>query len=79
MAGTTVMGGFDNFIETRRICTKYGLWMHIDASWGGPAIFAPDRELMKGCGEADSITWNPHKGMGMPIQCSALLVNGHKG
>lgn len=26
------------------------------------------------CSRANSVTWNPHKMMGVPLQCSALLV-----
>lgn len=26
------------------------------------------------CPRANSVTWNPHKMMGVPLQCSALLV-----
>lgn len=26
------------------------------------------------CRRANSVTWNPHKMMGVPLQCSALLV-----
>ena len=32
---------------------------------------------MKGVQRADSVTWNPHKLMGVILQCSALLVK-HK-
>ena len=73
-AGTTVMGSYDPFEEIRSICTSHGLWMHIDASWGGPAIFsAAQRHKLRGCGLADSLAVNPHKMMNVPITCSFLL------
>ncbi len=54
--------------------------MHVDASWGGPAILSTNRKnLIKGIELSDSLTWNPHKGMGIPVQCSALILNNHKG
>lgn len=37
-AGTTVLGSFDPFEEIAGICKEHRLWLHIDASWGGPAI-----------------------------------------
>jgi len=33
---------------------------------------------MKGSHLADSVTWNPHKMLGVPLQCSAILTK-HKG
>ena len=52
----------------------------MDASWGGTALLSSDyKGLMKGVELADSVTWNPHKGMGVPIQCSALILNNHLG
>jgi len=79
-AGTTVVGGFDPFEAIRQVCDKHKMWMHIDGSWGGTAALSPKhRHLLKGAETADSFTWNPHKGMGVPLQCSVLLTNNHMG
>ncbi|KAJ9148494.1 Glutamate decarboxylase [Pleurostoma richardsiae] len=73
-AGTTVMGSFDPFEEISVICKEFGLWMHIDASWGGPAIFsATHRHKLRGSHLANSLTVNPHKMMNVPVSCSFLL------
>ncbi|CAK7266768.1 Glutamate decarboxylase 2 [Sporothrix epigloea] len=73
-AGTTVMGSYDPFEAISRICKAHGLWMHIDGSWGGPAIFsAAHRYKMAGSHLADSLTVNPHKMMNVPVTCSFLL------
>ncbi|SYW83199.1 uncharacterized protein UBRO2_05090 [Ustilago bromivora] len=40
-AGMTVLGTFDDIRAISSVCEEYGLWLHIDASWGGPAIFCP--------------------------------------
>ena len=62
------MGGFDDFPTISKISRKHNIWMHVDASWGGPAILSSHhKDLMKGVELADSVTWNPHKGMGVPI------------
>lgn len=77
-AGTTVLGSFDPFVEIGRIARKYGLWFHVDAAWGGSFIFSSKPELkdkLNGSETADSISWNPHKMLGMPVTCSFLLVN----
>ncbi|XP_077411961.1 glutamate decarboxylase 1 isoform X4 [Vanacampus margaritifer] len=45
------------------------------ASWGGGLLLS-DRHRMKlqGIERAWSVTWNPHKMMGVPLQCSAILI-----
>ncbi|XP_044733622.1 glutamate decarboxylase 1 [Chrysoperla carnea] len=74
-AGTTVLGSFDPFTEIARICTKYQLWLHIDACWGGSLLLSRKyQKQLKGIELADSVSWNPHKMLGAPLQCSVFLV-----
>eukprot|EP00105_Crassostrea_gigas_P004872 XP_011418227.1 PREDICTED: cysteine sulfinic acid decarboxylase [Crassostrea gigas] len=78
-AGTTVFGAFDPIDEIADICQKYNLWMHVDGAWGGGALLSKTYSpLLKGVERADSMTWNPHKLMGVPQQCS-LVFTKHKG
>jgi glutamate decarboxylase len=73
-AGTTVMGAFDPLDDIAEICKKYSLWFHVDAAWGGGALMsAKHRHLLKGIEKADSVTWNPHKLLCAPQQCSVFL------
>lgn len=73
-AGTTVLGSYDPFEAIAAVCREFGLWMHIDASWGGPAIFsARHRGKLAGSHLADSLTVNPHKMLNVPVTCSFLL------
>jgi glutamate decarboxylase len=73
-AGTTVLGSYDPFGEIAAVCKRQNMWLHIDASWGGPAIFSPTHAFrLAGSELADSISVNPHKMMGVPITCSFLL------
>ncbi|KAL2194913.1 pyridoxal phosphate-dependent transferase [Corynascus similis CBS 632.67] len=73
-AGTTVMGSYDPFPEIAAVCSEFNLWLHIDASWGGPAIFSSThRHKLAGSHLANSITINPHKMMNVPVTCSFLL------
>jgi len=75
LAGTTVLGGFDRFKEVAEVCKKHNVWMHVDASWGGGVVVSEKhRHLLDGVEHADSITWNPHKMLSVPLQCSMLLV-----
>ncbi|MCJ1477061.1 hypothetical protein MMC13_005732 [Lambiella insularis] len=73
-AGTTVLGSYDLFSDISAICKAQNLWLHVDASWGGPAVFSPKHaHRLAGSDLADSIAINPHKMMGVPITCSFLL------
>lgn len=73
-AGTTVLGSYDPIIPLASICSTHSLWLHIDASWGGPAIFSSKHSAkLAGSHLANSIAINPHKMMGVPITCSFLL------
>eukprot|EP00834_Sanchytrium_tribonematis_P006220 NODE_437_length_7444_cov_0.724711.p2 type:complete len:501 gc:universal NODE_437_length_7444_cov_0.724711:3216-1714(-) len=74
-AGTTVLGAFDPIDQISAVCRKYHLWCHVDGSWGGPVMFSKKhKSLLKGIELANSVTVNPHKLMGVPVQCSALLT-----
>ncbi|KAI9318089.1 pyridoxal phosphate-dependent transferase [Dichotomocladium elegans] len=81
-AGTTVMGAFDPIQSISAVAKKYNCWLHVDGSWGGSAIFSRKvREklgLLDGSGLADTFTLNPHKLLGVPLQCS-MLITPHKG
>merc|ERR1719478_1218387 len=53
------------------------MWLHQDACWGGAAILSgktETRELLAGIELTDSLAWNPHKLMGIPLQCSPFLT-----
>ncbi|XP_040166564.1 cysteine sulfinic acid decarboxylase [Anopheles arabiensis] len=74
-AGTTVIGAFDPLEQIADLCAKYNLWMHVDAAWGGGALMSKKyRTLLKGIERSDSVTWNPHKLLAAPQQCSTLLT-----
>jgi glutamate/tyrosine decarboxylase-like PLP-dependent enzyme len=74
-AGTTVAGAFDPIGPIAEIAARHGLWLHVDASFGGGVLFSPThRHLVEGIHRADSVAWNPHKMMGLPLTCSVLLM-----
>ncbi|ORY58832.1 glutamate decarboxylase [Pseudomassariella vexata] len=75
-AGTTVLGSYDPFRQISKICKEFNLWMHIDASWGGSAVFSSSQKhRLDGSELADSLTVNPHKMLNVPMTCSFLLTN----
>uniref|UniRef100_A0A673NFA8 Glutamate decarboxylase 1 n=2 Tax=Sinocyclocheilus rhinocerous TaxID=307959 RepID=A0A673NFA8_9TELE len=75
-AGSTVYGAFDPINEIADICEKYNIWLHVDGAWGGGLLLSrKHRHKLNGVERyANSVTWNPHKMMGVPLQCSAILV-----
>ncbi|CAO1401631.1 unnamed protein product [Diamesa tonsa] len=74
-AGTTVLGAFDDFNKIADICEKYKLWLHVDACLGGSAIFSrKHKALLNGIERSHSMSWNPHKTLGAPMQCSLFLI-----
>ena len=74
-AGSTVRGAFDPLKEIGDIAHANGLWHHVDAAWGGSAMFSSKhRPLMDGVEFANSVCWDAHKMMGLPLICSAFLV-----
>jgi glutamate/tyrosine decarboxylase-like PLP-dependent enzyme len=77
-AGTTELGAFDPIREMREIADKYSLWLHVDGAWGGSILLSnKHKNLLSGIEKADSMSWDPHKMMNVPLICSVLLVNNH--
>ncbi|XP_077524610.1 glutamate decarboxylase [Amblyomma americanum] len=72
-AGSTVIGAFDPIHPIADICQRHGLWLHVDAAWGGGCLLSKKhRHLLDGIERSDSVTWNPHKLMGTHLQCSTI-------
>lgn len=74
-AGTTVLGAFDPLPEIAAICKAENLWLHVDACLGGTLLLSTKhRDRLTGIELSDSVSWNPHKLLGAPLQCSLFLV-----
>lgn len=74
-AGTTVLGAYDPLEGIADVCADFEMWMHVDACWGGGVVFSEKlrKGKLDGCGRADSVSYNPHKMLGVPVTCSFLL------
>lgn len=73
--GTTLLGSYDPIVEMAEICEKYNLWFHVDGAFGGSVLLSDDnRYLMDGAEKSDSLTWDPHKLMNIPLISSVLLL-----
>ncbi|MGD9715094.1 MAG: aspartate aminotransferase family protein [Thermomicrobiales bacterium] len=74
-AGTVATGAIDPLGEIAALCKEFGVWLHIDAAYGGPAILTEDlRHLLDGIEHADSIAFDPHKWLYTPHSGGCVLV-----
>ena len=73
-AGTTNGGIVDDLAGVAEVAASRRLWFHIDAAYGGGALFAPSaRDLFAGIEHADSLVIDPHKWLFAPYDCAALV------
>jgi aromatic-L-amino-acid decarboxylase len=73
-AGTVETGAVDPLAEIAEICARGGLWFHVDAAYGGPAVLSPElAPLFAGIERADSIAFDPHKWLYTPHSGGCVL------
>jgi glutamate/tyrosine decarboxylase-like PLP-dependent enzyme len=73
-AGSTNAGSVDELDEIAAVCEELGLWLHIDAAYGGAALCAPSvAGELTGFGRADSFGVDPHKWLFAPYDCAGLV------
>lgn len=74
-AGTTNTGAVDPLDEIASVTAESGVWLHIDAAYGGFfQLTERGKRIFSGIDRADSITLDPHKSMFLPYGTGALLV-----
>ena len=74
-AGTVNTGAVDPLDEIAAVARRSGLWLHVDAAYGGFFILTErGRALVAGMARADSVVLDPHKGLFLPYGCGAVLV-----
>ena len=74
-AGTTSTGSVDPIGPVSRICQRIGAWLHVDGAYGLAYSLVPGWDsLFSGIELADSVSWDPHKQLGIPIPNSLLFV-----
>jgi len=73
--GSTNAGVIDDVNEISVLAKKYNCWCHLDAAWGGAAVLIPElRHLLSGSEQCDSITFDAHKWLSVPMGAGMLLT-----
>jgi glutamate/tyrosine decarboxylase-like PLP-dependent enzyme len=74
-AGTTGAGVVDPLVAISEVARANRLWFHVDAAWGGAAVLVPElRAVLSGIETADSITFDPHKYLSIPMGAGMFLT-----
>ncbi|KPJ77506.1 MAG: amino acid decarboxylase [Deltaproteobacteria bacterium SG8_13] len=74
-AGTVNTGAFDNLNRLAEFAHREKMWFHVDGAFGALAAVSKDLQyLVEGMGKADSIAFDLHKWMYMPIEVGCVLV-----
>jgi glutamate/tyrosine decarboxylase-like PLP-dependent enzyme len=74
-AGTTSSGSVDPIMPIAKACQASDIWLHVDGAYGFVYCLVPEWEhLYAGKELADSVSWDPHKQLGIPIPTSVLFV-----
>jgi L-2,4-diaminobutyrate decarboxylase len=74
-ACATSTGLHDDLEAIGSFCREHGIWFHVDAAHGAPALVSPaHRHLLRGIEHADSAIWDAHKLMRTPALAAAVLL-----
>ena len=73
--GTVNTGAIDDLTALANLAARERLWFHVDGAFGALAALSPDlRGMTAGMERADSLAFDPHKWMYMPIDVGCVLV-----
>jgi aromatic-L-amino-acid decarboxylase len=81
--GTVSTGAIDPLEEVAALAAEYGLWLHVDGAYGALATLADGdgatdappglARAASGLAHADSLALDPHKWLGVPVDCGCAL------
>ena len=75
VAGTTDCGTIDPLPGIAGLARAFDTRFHVDAAWGGTLLFSPEHgPKLAGIEQADSVTFDTHKHMHLPVASGVLLL-----
>ena len=73
--GTVNTGAIDDLANIQTICEHEGIWLHIDAAFGGAiALLEEYSETLLGIENADSLAFDFHKWFQVPYSVGGLII-----
>ncbi|MFB7945588.1 pyridoxal phosphate-dependent decarboxylase family protein [Kitasatospora phosalacinea] len=74
-AGTVGTGAVDPFAAIADLAEREGLWFHVDGAYGAFGVLDETiAHRYAGMDRADSLALDPHKWLGVPVDCGCALV-----
>jgi aromatic-L-amino-acid/L-tryptophan decarboxylase len=74
-AGTVNTGAIDPLDALAGVAAAEGLWFHVDGAYGAFGVLDPAiAQRYRGMERADSLTLDPHKWLGVPVDSGCALV-----
>ncbi len=74
-AGATSTGAIDPLEAMADYCAGEGIWLHVDAAYGGfAAVTEKGKKLLRGIERADSVGLDAHKWFFQPYEAGCLMV-----
>jgi L-2,4-diaminobutyrate decarboxylase len=74
-SGSTATGAFDPLPDILALRDRHRTWLHVDAAHGASVLLSERfAHLVRGLGDADSFSWDPHKMLWMPLSLGSILV-----
>ncbi|MBI5029969.1 MAG: aminotransferase class V-fold PLP-dependent enzyme [Chloroflexi bacterium] len=74
-AGTVNTGAIDDLNHLAEIASREKMWFHVDGAFGALAVLSPElKPKLAGLERADSLAFDLHKWMSMPMEVGCALV-----
>jgi L-2,4-diaminobutyrate decarboxylase len=74
-AGCTPVGAIDELEGIGELCAAEGLWFHVDGAHGASLLLSEKlAPRLAGISRADTLAWDPHKMMSMPLGMGAVIA-----
>jgi aromatic-L-amino-acid/L-tryptophan decarboxylase len=79
-AGTVNTGAVDPLDAIADICAEHEVWLHVDGSYGGPAVLLLDQyaQTRAALSRVDSLAMDPHKWLYAPVDAGLVLIRDQR-